>query len=62
MKKKMWTDPIVDEIHRIREDMAREANYDMETLGRRLQESERRRNHTPGTPTSYPAVVREDNP
>lgn len=45
MKKTLWTDPIVDEIHRIREEMAREADYDIETLGRRLQESERRRQH-----------------
>lgn len=37
----MWKDPIVEEIHRIREDIAKENNYDLDMLFRSLQERER---------------------
>jgi hypothetical protein len=42
MKTKIWTDPIVDEIHKVREKIAREAGYNMDTLVARLQESQKR--------------------
>jgi hypothetical protein len=38
-----WTDPIVEEIHRIREEMASEAGGDIFELIRRLQESSKKR-------------------
>ena len=41
MKTKMWTDPIVDEVHRIREEIAREAGYDLRKLVARLQKSQK---------------------
>lgn len=39
---RVWTDPIVDEIHEIREEIAKEANYDSHTLVSRLQASQQR--------------------
>ena len=42
MTTKLWTDPIVEEIHQIREDIAREAGFDLKKLGERLQESQER--------------------
>ncbi len=42
MTTKTWTDPIVDEIHRIREEIAKEADYDLHKLVARLQESQKR--------------------
>lgn len=42
MKTKTWTDPIVDGVHKIREEIAREAGYDVRRLARRLQESQKR--------------------
>ena len=42
MTTKTWTDPIVDEIHRVREEMAKEADYDLHKLVTRLQESQKR--------------------
>lgn len=32
MKTIPWTDPIVDEVHRVREEIAREANYDLHEI------------------------------
>jgi hypothetical protein len=37
----MWKDPIVEEIHKIREEIAKENNYDLDTLIRSLQEREK---------------------
>jgi hypothetical protein len=42
MKTKIWTDPVVDEVHKTREEIAREANYEVRVLARRLQESQKR--------------------
>lgn len=42
MTTRIWTDPIVDEIHRIRQEIAREAGNDLHTLVLRLQESQKR--------------------
>ena len=42
MKTKTWTDPIVDEVHRIREELAREAGHDLKRLGALIQESQKR--------------------
>ncbi len=36
-------DPIVEEIHQIRAELAREAGYDLHTICERLREEERRR-------------------
>ena len=41
MKTKTWTDPIVDEVHKVREQMAQEAGYDLRKLVARLQESQK---------------------
>ncbi|MDZ4859221.1 MAG: hypothetical protein SGI88_09550 [Candidatus Hydrogenedentes bacterium] len=43
MKTKIWTDPIVDEIHGVREQLAREVGYDLRRLVARLQESQKLR-------------------
>ncbi len=32
MKTKIWNDPIVDEVHKVREELAREAGYDMRLI------------------------------
>lgn len=42
MTTKAWTDPIVDEIHHVREEIAKEADYDLHKLVARLQESQKR--------------------
>ena len=42
MKTKIWTDPIVEEVRKVREELAREAGYDVKRLGARLQESQKR--------------------
>ena len=42
MNTKPWTDPIVEEIRKVREELARESDYDVRRLGRRLQESQKR--------------------
>ena len=42
MTTRIWTDPIVDEIHRIRQEIAKEAGNDLHTLVLRLQESQKR--------------------
>ncbi len=42
MKTPTWTDPIVDEIHEIRKEMAREADYDVHKLVAQIQESQKR--------------------
>lgn len=41
MKTKTWTDPIVDKVHAVREEIAREAGNDVWKLVRRLQESQK---------------------
>lgn len=41
MKTKIWTDPIVDEVHKVREQLAREAGFDLRRLVARLQESQK---------------------
>lgn len=48
-------DPIIAEIHRIREEMAREANYDPEQLIANIHRCQAERN-------TQPALVREDPP
>jgi len=42
MKTKTWIDPIVEEVRKVREELAREADYDVKRLGARLQESQKR--------------------
>lgn len=42
MTTRIWTDPIVDEIHRIRQEIAKEAGNNLHTLVLRLQESQKR--------------------
>lgn len=42
MKTKMWVDPIVEEIHKVRDELARETGNDVGRLGARLQESQKR--------------------
>jgi len=42
MKTKMWIDPIVEDVHKVREELAREVDYDIKRLGARLQESQKR--------------------
>ena len=42
MKAKTWTDPIVDEVHKIRKEIAREAGNDLRKLVERLKESQKR--------------------
>ena len=37
-----WADPIVDEIHRIREELVRKAGGDLESLGRWLMKEQER--------------------
>ena len=37
MKTVEWTDPIVDEIHRVREELMREADYDPREFARRAR-------------------------
>ncbi len=40
MKTRKWTDPIIDEIRAIRDEMARESGYDLHVLAERLRASE----------------------
>ena len=37
----MWKDPIVEEIHKIREEIAKENNYDLHTLIQSLRERQK---------------------
>jgi hypothetical protein len=37
----MWKDPIVEEIHLIREKIAKECNYDLKQIIRRLKKREK---------------------
>lgn len=37
----MWKDPIVEELHQIREEIARQYNFDLDTLISSLQEREK---------------------
>jgi hypothetical protein len=37
----MWKDPIVEEIHAVREEIARECDYDIEKIVARLKEKEK---------------------
>ena len=39
----MWQDPIVEEIHKIREDLAAKFQYDVPALGKYFQTNSRRR-------------------
>ena len=39
----MWKDPIVEEVRRAREELARRANYDLHTFFENLRKSERKR-------------------
>ena len=57
MTTKTWTDPIVDEIHGIREEIAREAGYDLHKLVARLQESQKR--HGEKLVTRPPRLIKE---
>jgi hypothetical protein len=41
MKKKGWSDPILDELRRIRDEHAAAFNYDVVAMGRDLQERQR---------------------
>ena len=58
MKTQVWTDPILDEIHAIREEMARESDYDLEKLVARLQESQKR--HGDRVVTRHPKRLGEN--
>ncbi len=40
----MWKDPIVEEIHKIREKMAKEADYDVHQLIANMQKREKESN------------------
>jgi hypothetical protein len=42
MRRKKWNDPIVDEIHRIREEHAKKFDYNVDAIFRELQEQQRR--------------------
>jgi len=42
MTARIWSDPIVDEIHRIRQEIAKEAGNDLHTHVLRLQQSQNR--------------------
>lgn len=42
MKPKTWTDPIVEEVRGWRDELAREAGYDVKRLGARIMESQKR--------------------
>ena len=37
----MWKDPIVEELHRVREEIASQNNFDLDTLVNALQEQEK---------------------
>ena len=37
----MWKDPIIEELHQIREEIARQNNFDLDTLISSLQEREK---------------------
>ncbi|MBI2431593.1 MAG: hypothetical protein HYV26_01835 [Candidatus Hydrogenedentes bacterium] len=41
-KKTIWKDPVVEEIHQIREEILREAGGDIHALGRWLMEKQKR--------------------
>ncbi|MBI2266489.1 MAG: hypothetical protein HYU64_15215 [Armatimonadetes bacterium] len=38
----MWKDPIVEEIHKVREEIARECGYDPEKIFKRIQALEKK--------------------
>jgi len=38
----MWKDPIVEEIHLVREKIAKECNYDLKQIMNRLRKKEKR--------------------
>ena len=38
--KNMWKDPIVEEIHRIREELAKKSNYDLHVYFEKLRKKE----------------------
>jgi hypothetical protein len=40
----MWKDPIVEEVRKAREELARKANYDLHTLFENLRRNEKKRN------------------
>jgi hypothetical protein len=39
----MWKDPIVEEIHEVREQIAKEGDYDLKRIMDRLREKEKQR-------------------
>ncbi len=63
----MYNDPIVEEIHRIREQIAAKFNYDMEAIVRHLQQRQResgatvvRRESRPVNPIMLGPLQRRD--
>jgi len=40
----MWKDPIVEEVHKAREELFKQANYDLHTLFENLRKSQKERN------------------
>jgi len=42
MKEETWVDPIVEEVRGWRGEILREAGYDLERLGKRLMEAQKR--------------------
>jgi hypothetical protein len=57
MKNEKWSDPIVDEIHRIRAEMAREAGYDLKVMVEKLRETEKKFAHKLVSPPPKPKKV-----
>jgi hypothetical protein len=42
MATKTWIDPIVEEVRKARDELAREAGYDLRRMAARLQQSQKR--------------------
>jgi hypothetical protein len=53
-------DPIIEEIRKVRDDMANEVDYDVRALGRRLQKSQK--NSKSKVVSLSPSSVEEDIP
>ena len=60
----MWNDPIVEEIHRIREEHAARFNYDLDAIFKDLRESEQRsgRETVSLAPRPYRSPTPDDQP